>query len=112
MLAGDDITSAMTFHHAKMGQGGFGSMDAVTRSAMVESNDSDGGADSDRLDQRLEKLGAQLAKISTAVLGTQDEVNAGDDNEDRKRLKEKLAKALQRVRFEMERAQRGEGSGA
>ena len=55
----------------------------------------DGGAD--RLDQRLGGLEALLSKISQAVQGA-GELSAGDDNEDRKRLKEKLAKALQRVR--------------
>ncbi len=58
------------------------------------------GADQlDGLDKRLEGLGVQLVEISAAVQGTADGVSAGDDNEDRKRLKEKLSKALQSARL-------------
>jgi hypothetical protein len=53
------------------------------------------------VEKRLEMLGVQLEEISTAVQGKAVGVSEGDDNEDRKRLKEKLVKVLHRVRFDM-----------
>ena len=64
-----------------------------------------GGAshlDLNRLDVRLDGLEAQLSKVSKGAKGA-GELSAGDDNEDRKRLKEKLSKALQRVRSDTDR---------
>ena len=73
--------------------GGVGEIEGAATEASSEWHG--GGAYS--LDVWLDGLEAQLSKISEAVQGAA-ELSAGDDNEDRKRLKEKLAKTLQRVR--------------
>ncbi len=93
---------AGVLRRAKARGGGKGLMDAGETGIPERALGTTGGAsvgEADQLDRRLEGLDAQLAKISAAVLGTADGVSAGDDNEDRKRLKEKLAKALQRLRL-------------
>jgi hypothetical protein len=51
------------------------------------------------MDRLLEMLGGQLTEISKAVQGKSTGVSEGDDNEDRKRIKEKLVRVLQRIRF-------------